>query len=69
MTVHSIDGTLACDIGRKTLAQCTDIIVVSNIISYCPSNGKLYTKEVILRLFTKNVNDKKKKSLVQIVLL
>ena len=54
MSLRSIDGTLDCDIGRRALVQCTDIIVESCISPIAPLK-KLYTKEAILRIFTKKV--------------
>ena len=66
MSLHSIDGTLDCDIGRRALVQCTDIIVESCISPIAPLK-KLYTKEVILRIFTKKVMTRKKNRLFQVI--
>ena len=57
MSFHSIDGTLNCDIGRRALVQCTDIIVESDIDPITLAR-KLYTKEVISENIYKKVNDR-----------
>ena len=51
-----IDGTLNCEIGRRALVQCTDIIVESNIDPIALAR-KLYSKEVISENIYKKVKD------------
>ena len=57
MSLHSIDGTLNCDIGRRALVQFTDIIVESNIDPIALAR-KLYAKEVISENIYKEVKDR-----------
>ena len=57
MSLHSIDGTLNSEIGRRALVQCTDIIVESNIDPIALAR-KLYSKEVISENSYKKVKDK-----------
>ena len=58
MSLHFIEGTLNCEIGRRALVQCTDIIVESNVDPIILAR-KLYTKEVISENIYKKVKDKK----------
>ena len=53
----SIDGTLNCEICRRALVQCTDIIVESNIDPIALAR-KLYSKELISENIYKKVKDK-----------
>ena len=57
MSLHSIDGTLNCEICRRALVQCTDVIVESNI-DHIALARKLYAKEVISENIYKKVKDK-----------
>ena len=57
MSVHSIEGTLNCEICRRAFVQCTDI-VESNVDPITLAR-KLYTKEVISENIYKKVKDKK----------
>ena len=52
-----IDGALKCEIGRRALVQCTDIIVESNVDPITLAR-KLYSKEVISENIYKKVKDK-----------
>ena len=54
----TLDGTLNCEIYRRTLVQCTDVIVESNIDPAVLAR-KLYSKEVISEDVYKIVKDKK----------
>ena len=53
----SIDGTLNCEICRRALVQCTDVIVESNVDPIALAR-KLYSKEVISEDTYKKVKDK-----------
>ena len=57
MSLHSIECTLNCDIGRRALVQCTDIFVESNIDPIALAR-KLYAKEVISENIYKKVKDR-----------
>ena len=57
LSLHSIDGTLNPEIGRRALVQCTDIIVDSNIDPIALAR-KLYAKEVISENIYKKVKDR-----------
>ena len=56
--LFTLDDTLNYEICRRTLVQCTDIIVVSNIDPIALAR-KLYSKEIISEDVYKNVKDKK----------
>ena len=58
MSLHSIDDTLNCETCRRTLVQCTDIIIESNIDPIGLAR-KLYSKEIISEAVYKIVKDKK----------
>ena len=58
MSLHCIEGTPNCEISRRALVQCTDIIVESNVDPITLAR-KLYTKEVISENIYKKVKDKK----------
>ena len=57
MSLHSIDGTLNCEICRRALVQCTNIIVESNIDPIALARN-LYAKEVISENIYKKVKDR-----------
>ena len=57
LSLHSIDGILNSEIGRRALVQCTDIIVESNIDPIALAR-KLYAKEVISENIYKKVKDR-----------
>ena len=57
LSLHSTDATLKCELCTRALAQCTDIIVESNIDPIALSR-KLYSKEVISENIYKKVKDK-----------
>ena len=56
MSLCSIDGTLNCEICRRALVQCTDVIVESNVDPFALAR-KLYSKEVISENIYKKVKD------------
>ena len=53
-----LEGTLNCEICKRTLVQCTDTIVESNIDPIVLAR-KLYSKEIISEDVYKIVKDKK----------
>ena len=57
MSLCSIDGTLNCEISRRALVQCTDVIVESNVDPIALAR-KLLSKEVISEDIYKKVKDK-----------
>ena len=57
MFICSIDGPLNCEICKRALVQCTDIIVESNVDPIALAR-KLHSKEVISENIYKNVKDK-----------
>ena len=56
--LFTLDGTQNCEIGRRALVQCTDIIVESNIDPITLAR-RLYSKEIISEDVYKIVKDKK----------
>ena len=56
--LFTLVDTLNCEIYRRTLVQCTDIIIVSNIDPIVLAR-KLYSKEIISEDVYKIVEDKK----------
>ena len=56
--LYTLDDTLNNEICRRTLVQCTDIIVESNIDPIALAR-KLYSKEIISEDVYRNVKDKK----------
>ena len=57
VSLHSIDCAINCEIGRRALVQCTDIIVESNVDPFALAR-KLYSKEVISENIYKKVKDR-----------
>ena len=54
----TLDGTPNCEIGRRALVQCTNVIVESNIDPIALAR-RLYSKEIISEDVYKIVKDKK----------